>query len=308
VSSNPGQSRLARVARLSREAEAAAAAGRVADAAALLKEAVRLDPGDRRTLHRLGDLHRIHLKRPLEAAGYYAAKARCEEREGFDARAIAAWKLALRCDPAMLEAHERIGALYVRLGLLADARLHCERSAGALKDAGLVAEAAILAAHLAALVEAPAPEAAARPAPAVPAAREAERGVPDAPEPDDTALAFAADRMKSARLYHHYGLHPQAREQLKELLKLLPEHLEGRQLLVEVCRALGDEEAAAQHLRVVTLLLRRGGEAEAPKPSDPPPIEEWMGEEPEDPMACFVEEIRGEVERALDRIRRKGGG
>ena len=151
MSGNPGRSRLGQVARLSRESEAAAAAGRFAEAVALLKEAVRLDPRDRRALHRLGDLHRIRLNRFREAAACYAREARCEEAEGFHARAIALWRLALRCDPARLEGYERIGALYVELGRTADARQHYERSAAELREAGLVPEAAIVRAHLAAL-------------------------------------------------------------------------------------------------------------------------------------------------------------
>jgi hypothetical protein len=98
------------------------------------------------------------------------------------------------------------------------------------------------------------------------------------PEPDDTAAAFAADRMQSARLFDHYGLHAQAREQLEELLKSLPEHLKGRQHLVEVCRVLGDDEAAAQHFRIVTHLMRQQGVAPAPAREEPvglPPFEEW---------------------------------
>ncbi len=172
-------------------------AGRVQEAVGLLKEALRLDSADRRALHRLGELH-VRLGRPVEAAGFFAAKARCEEREGFAQRAIASWRLALRCDPAMLEGYERIGGLYVSLGRPADARLHYERSAQALRAAGRRAEAAILDAHLATL---DAPGAPARSAPAAAAAAS------DPPEPDDTAAAFAADRMQSASLFHHYGLH-----------------------------------------------------------------------------------------------------
>jgi type II secretory ATPase GspE/PulE/Tfp pilus assembly ATPase PilB-like protein len=124
-------------------------------------------------------------------------------------------------------------------------------------------------------------------------------------EADETATAFAADRMQSARLFHHYGLQPQAREQLEDLLKSLPEHIEARQLLVEVCRSLGDNTSAAGHLRVVTVLLRR--EAEAP-PGALLPVEEWAADEPTDPAADFVEDLRRDVERALDRIARRGGG
>lgn len=251
MSSNPDRSRLAQVARVSRQAQAAMAAGRLPEAVALLKEAAQLDPRDRRTLHRLGDLHRIHLNRFPEAAGYYAVEARCEEREGFHARAIALWKLALRCEPGALEAHERIGALYVELGRVADARLHYEESARALMEAGLAADAAILRAHLA-TVEGPAgarvPD---LPPPPVPAPGPA----PAAPPPDD--------------------------------------------------------DAASEHLRVVTWLLRRQGEAEtaaAASPWDLPPVEEWVPDEPEDLMEALREEIREDVERVIDVLERKGGG
>ena len=314
MSGSPGRSRLGQVARLSREAESAAAAGRVTEAVALLKEAVRLDPSDRRALHRLGDLHRIRLDRFREAAGYYAQEARCEEGEGFYARAIALWRLALRCDPAALEGYERIGALYVELGRMADARQHYERSAAELREAGLVPEAAILRAHLAALAPAAALEAAATPAPArfEPAPPAA---APEEQVPDDNAVDLAADRLQNGRLFHHYGLHRQAREQLELLVASLPEQVEARQLLVEVCRALEDHDAAAQHLRVVTWLLRQGGQAETPVAEasaaaewDLPPVEEWVLEDaPADPMAALVEEIREDVERVIERIQGKGG-
>ena len=315
MSGNPGRSRLGQVARLSRESEAAAAAGRVAEAVALLKEAVRLDPRDRRALHRLGDLHRIRLNRFREAAACYAQEARSEEAEGFHARAIALWRLALRCDPAPLEGYERIGALYVELGRTADARQHYERSAAALREAGLVQEAAIVRAHLAALsppaiavVDPRAAVAEAAPLPPAPAAEEA--------VPDDAAADLAADHLQNGRLFHHYGLHAQAREQLELLVASLPEHVEARQLLVEVCRALEDHDAAALHLRVVTRLLRQRGQAETPVAEglpvaewDLPPVEEWVMEDaPADPMAALMEDIRADVERAIERLAEKEGG
>jgi hypothetical protein len=308
MSGNPGRSRLGQVARLSRESEAAAAAGRFAEAVALLKEAVRLDPRDRRALHRLGDLHRIRLNRFREAAACYAQEARCEEAEGFHARAIALWRLALRCDPARLEGYERIGALYVELGRTADARQHYERSAAELREAGLVPEAAIVRAHLAAL--SPAALAVVDP-PLLPPASAVEEAAPD-----DNAADLAADHLQNGRLFHHYGLHAQSREQLELLVASLPEHVEARQLLVEVCRALEDHDAAALHLRVVTQLLCQRGQAEtlvadAPVAGewDLPPVEEWVLEDaPADPMAALMEEIREDVERAIERLAEKEGG
>ena len=323
MSGTPAHSRLGQVARLSREAEAAAQAGRVNEAIALLKEAARLDPRDRRTLHRLGDIHRRRLNRPKEAAGYYAKEALCEESEGFEARAIAVWRLVLRCDPGMLEGYERIGALYVELGRLADARQHYERSAADLRAAGLVQEAAIVRAHLAALAPEAAPltDPSAGDSPAGPCAAAAgtvlpapEETAPEETGPDDNAADLATDRLQNGRLFHHYGLHQQAREQLELLVASLPEHLEARQLLVEVCRAVEDHEAAAQHLRVVTRLLVRRGQAETPAAAkaaewDLPPVEEWALEDaPADPMADLLEEIREDVERVVVSLERKAGG
>ena len=83
------------------------------------------------------------------AAGYYAHEARCEEREGFEARALALWRLVVRCDPRQLEAHARIGWLLVSLGRLADARAHYQKAAEHLEGAGQPADAAILRQRLA---------------------------------------------------------------------------------------------------------------------------------------------------------------
>lgn len=304
MSSTPGRSRLAAVARLVRQADAAEAAGRAEEAVSFLEEVVRLDPGDKRALHRLGDLHRIRFKRLPEAARCYAAEARSEERDDFPARALALWRLVVRCDAARLDAHERIGALCVALGRVADARAHYEATARQMEGAGRARDAAILRAHLAALADfgAPLPEKAQAPAP-VPAA------------PDDNAIDLAADRFQNGRLFHHYGLHQQARVQLEELLVSLPGHVEGRRLLVEVCRSLDDQEAAAEHMRAVTRLMREQGVAPeaAPVlgPAEELPIEEWVGMEedpPADPMAELLEEIRADVERVVEELDRKAGG
>jgi hypothetical protein len=83
---------------------------------------------------------------------------------------------------------------------------------------------------------------------------------------------------------------------------------------VEVCRAVEDHEAAAQHLRVVTRLLVQRGQAETPAAAkaaewDLPPVEEWALEDaPADPMADLLEEIREDVERVVGSLQRKAGG
>ena len=67
---------------------------------------------------------------------------------------------------------------------------------------------------------------------------------PPAPEPppvpDAEALALAAERLANGRSFHHYGLHTEARRQLEELLAMMPEHVEARQMLADVCRTIGD--------------------------------------------------------------------
>lgn len=304
MSSQPSRSKLAQVARLGQEARVAEAAGRLEEAASRLEELIRLDPGDRRALHRLGDLYGIRLKRPLDAARCYGAEARAEERDDFQARALALWRLVVRYEPARLEAHERIGWLCVALGRLADARAHYAATAREMERNGRASDAAILLAHLAALADfGPLRPETAAPPRAEPAAA-----------PDDNAADLAADRLQNGRLFHHYGLMPQSRQQLEELLVSFPEHVDGRRLLVEVCRALDDQEAAAEHMRVLTRQMREQGVA----PQEPPaakhegeelPVEEWVGmvEEPPpaDPMAELLEAIKGDVERVVEGLDRK---
>lgn len=308
MSSQPRRTRLAEVARLVLEAEAAESQGRPLDAARLLEEVVHLDRGDKRALHRLGDLYALRLKRPAEAAHCYAVEARAEERDEFQARALALWRLVVRCDADQLEAHERIGALCVALGRVADARTHYEATAQRMERAGRRREAAILLAHLAALADfgPPRPD---------PPQRPAEPAVSATATADDNAASLAADRLQNGRLYHHYGLHAQARTELEGLLASLPDHVEARRLLVEVCRALEDADAAAEHMRVLTRLMRaQGVAAVAPAPGASAgelPIEEWIGMEADpgaDPMAELLEEIRADVERVVKGLDRKAGG
>ena len=97
---NPGQSRHAQIASLLRRARAAEAAGRVPETISFLREVVQLDPHDRTTLRRLGDLFRLRMNRLREAATWYARAARANEREELPVRAIAVWRTVLQCDPS----------------------------------------------------------------------------------------------------------------------------------------------------------------------------------------------------------------
>jgi tetratricopeptide (TPR) repeat protein len=316
VSLNPGRSRQAKLASLVREARAAEAANRIPETISLLREAVQLDAHDRRTLHWLGNLFRIRLSRLNEAAAWYAREARAHEREDHSARALAAWRLVLACRPLDVEAHERIGAIYAATGRLADARQHYEKSERVLRDAGLGREASILRAQREALEEPPPAR------PPVPA------GHPDpTPAPpgldaatDAEAFAYAEERLTRARLFHHNGLDAEARRLLEEALALAPEHVAARQLLVEVCRALGDAEAAAHHLDVLVHVMRRLGQATVLPSGEPvglPPVEEWDPEDPGDAgpdvlvgegLVDLLEDVRGDLERLVDRIKPRKEG
>jgi tetratricopeptide (TPR) repeat protein len=348
MSTNSERSKLAKVATLTRDARRAEAAGSLVEAAALYQEVARLDPHDHRTLHRLAELHRTRLNRPRQAASWYEREARCHEQEGSHTCAIAIWRLVARCDPSRLEAYERIGALYVELARPADARQHYESAARELQAAGLAAEAAILRAQLAAIEpveETPARQRGGNGRPAATHTAEVQGGtntaeakatealpsaigpstppvsVPtslqDGDAPDADASSLAAERFQQARLFHQYGLLQQARGQLEGLLRSLPDHAEARQLLVEVCRALGDAPAAAQHLRTLTDLLRRQGQDAVPPSSDPwemPPIEEWVPGEavPEDSgrdlQSELLESVRDDLERVVEGLNRRANG
>jgi tetratricopeptide (TPR) repeat protein len=317
LSLNPSRSRQAKLASLAREARAAEAASRIPEAITLLREAVQLDPHECRTLHWLGTLFRIRLNRLKEAATWYAREARAHERDDHLARALAAWRLVLACESLYVEAHERIGAIYAETGRLADARQHYDSSERVLREAGLGREASILRAQREALEE-PAPTPPARP----PAAADTPAPPPalDA-APDGEADAYAEERLARARLFHHYGLDAEARRLLEEALAIAPEHAPARQLLAEVCRAVGDAEAAAHHLDVLVLVLRRLGQAVVLPSDDPvgmPPIEEWDPEDarPEaiagtdaagEAFVDLLEDVRGALESLVDRLQRPRG-
>ncbi len=312
MTTNNDRSRLARLATLQRDARRAEADGRLSEAAALLQEVARLDPNDVRTLHHLGELYRTRLNRPRPAASWYAREARCHELDGAHTGAIAVWRLVARCDPTRLEAYERIGALYVELNRLVDARQHFEAAAREFQAAGLAGEAAILRAQLAAMV----PEEEVGPGPAAPTVASAGTLSPPKTAPDAEARDLAAERFQNARLFHHYGLELQARGQLENLLTSLPDHAEARQLLVEVCRTLGDADAAARHLRVLTDLLRREGQdgGDGGAPTALPSIEEWqvleagLDENGRDLSTELMESIREDVERVVEGLKRNGNG
>jgi tetratricopeptide (TPR) repeat protein len=376
VSLNPNRTKQAQIASLVRRARAAEARGRILETIELLREVAELDPDDRRTLHHLGDIFRLKLNRMSDAATWYARAARALERDDLPIRALASWRTVLQCNPLDVEAHERIGALYVDTGRLADARVHWARSERVLREAGLGRDAAIIrvqreAMDPAAAHQAASPSAQADDLPQDPLAETTR--IPDlswrarpAPRPDALPASLAeadsdaanlvAERVDSGRSFLQFGLHGDARRALEEALALAPDHVEARELLAQACRALGDTSAATYHLDMLVQVMRRhalaaGSPAEAsptgdldpaamtivlpgvPRSavasaaaaaapaSDPdlaldldeplllPPFEEWglataqTRREGNDVFADLMDDVSGDVERLVDRVR-----
>jgi tetratricopeptide (TPR) repeat protein len=283
VSLNPNRSKQAQIASLVRRARGAEARGSILETIDLLREVAELDPDDRRTLHHLGDIFRLKLNRMSDAATWYARAARALERDDLPIRALASWRTVLQCNPLDVEAHERIGALYVETGRLADARVHWARSEQVLREAGLGRDAAIIrvqreaidpAAHQMAAAASDSDELPRDPLAEttripelswLPRAVRPPEATPD-PLADASAEALVAERVESGRSFFQYGLHGDARRALEEALALAPEHLEARELLARACRELGDTPAATYHFEMLAQVVRRHAQSAVPSP------------------------------------------
>jgi len=77
-------------------------------------------PGDVTTMRKLSDLH-VRSGDKDGAAGVLIQLARHYTRDGFYLKAIAAWKLVHKLNPARLETYEELAGLYERQGLYVEA-------------------------------------------------------------------------------------------------------------------------------------------------------------------------------------------
>jgi tetratricopeptide (TPR) repeat protein len=84
-------------------------------------KALEKSPGDTRLRLRLGDLH-LKNGDTRKAVKEYLQTAELCEREDMDARAIAVYKRVLSVDPTHINALHRMAALYLKAGLLGDAK------------------------------------------------------------------------------------------------------------------------------------------------------------------------------------------
>lgn len=97
------------------------------------------DPEDVRVWHRVADLQIRKGSIPAGIATYEIIARHYEER-GFFLKAVAVYKKILQADSTLVEAHRRLGELYVRLGLGPEAISEFQFVVGACERDGLHAE------------------------------------------------------------------------------------------------------------------------------------------------------------------------
>jgi pilus assembly protein FimV len=96
-------------------------AGRYDKAVDLLKQLVSENPGDWNTINRIGDLYAK--ANNLKAANeQYARVAHIQAKDGFYLKSIALWKKIQKNDPNDLAPYQNLADLYVKQGLLVDAK------------------------------------------------------------------------------------------------------------------------------------------------------------------------------------------
>ncbi len=107
--------------KLKQDADAAEKSGRFDRAIELLKQIVADNPRDWNTVNRIGDLY-AKINKLKEANEQYVKYASYLAEDGFYLKSIAVWKKVLRNDPSLIEAQLKLGELYARQGLAAEAR------------------------------------------------------------------------------------------------------------------------------------------------------------------------------------------
>jgi pilus assembly protein FimV len=96
-------------------------AGRYEKAIDLLKQLVSENPGDWNTINKIGDLY-AKGNNTRAANEHYARVAHIQAKEGFYLKSIALWKKIQKNDPNDLAPYQNLADLYVKQGLLVDAK------------------------------------------------------------------------------------------------------------------------------------------------------------------------------------------
>jgi pilus assembly protein FimV len=105
-----------------------------------LGKVVQEDPKDTRTWLKMAELH---AKRgaPAEAAEIYARTGDLYAEQGFTQKAVAVYKNVLKLSPTTVSAHQKLGMIFMQLGLVSDAVQQFELAAVGFQQGGRFPEA-----------------------------------------------------------------------------------------------------------------------------------------------------------------------
>ena len=115
--------------------------GKISHAIAEYQKLIKEDPTDLPLVNTLGDLY-VRIGNIAEAVKCFTRLAESYDNGGFVVRAIAMYKKVCKTDPAQTNSLVRLADLYVRQGLMSDARFHYLQAADVLLRKGNLKEAA----------------------------------------------------------------------------------------------------------------------------------------------------------------------
>ncbi len=115
--------------------------GKISHAIAEYQKLIKEDPTDLPLVNTLGDLY-VRIGNIPEAVKCFTRLAESYDNGGFVVRAIAMYKKVCKTDPAQTNSLVRLADLYVRQGLMSDARFHYLQAADFLLRKGNLKEAA----------------------------------------------------------------------------------------------------------------------------------------------------------------------
>ncbi|PYV45347.1 MAG: hypothetical protein DMG06_02765 [Acidobacteria bacterium] len=110
-------------AKVLKSAEKYVVQGKVSHAISEYQKLIKEDPTDLPLVNTLGDLY-VRIGNIPEAVKCFTRLAESYDNGGFVVRAIAMYKKVSKIDPAQLQALSRLADLYLRQGLISDARAH----------------------------------------------------------------------------------------------------------------------------------------------------------------------------------------
>jgi tetratricopeptide (TPR) repeat protein len=114
--------------------------GKINHAIAEYQKVIKEDPTDLPLVNTLGDLY-VRIGNVPEAVKSFTRLAESYDNGGFVVRAIAMYKKVCKTDPAQTNSLIRLADLYVRQGLMSDARFHYLQAAEVLLRKGSLKEA-----------------------------------------------------------------------------------------------------------------------------------------------------------------------